>query len=81
MPDPSKYIKNLPREVNNLLSTALAKNPGDRFADMNEFVEELSVISGTFFTTTSAKTAQTRPSEKRYRIETKACWEKQIGLY
>ena len=59
LPDPSKYIKNLPREVNNLLSTALAKNPGDRFADMNEFVEELSVISGTF----SRQPAQKKPRQ------------------
>ena len=44
-PNPSRFVKGLPAEVERVLIKALAKNPDNRFVDMDEFVEALEDLA------------------------------------
>jgi serine/threonine protein kinase len=44
LPPPSLYVDNLPGEVEKFLSTALANEPSQRFADMNAMVKALAEL-------------------------------------
>ncbi len=44
LPKPTRYVKDLPRAVESLLSKALAKQPENRFADMSVFVSTLEEL-------------------------------------
>jgi serine/threonine protein kinase len=41
LPLPTRYIANLPRDVESVLLKALAKNPKDRYSDMDALINEL----------------------------------------
>lgn len=41
LPLPTRYVSNLPRDVESVLLKALAKDPGDRYPDMHTLINEL----------------------------------------
>jgi serine/threonine protein kinase len=44
LPRPSSFVAGIPEEVENLLFKALAKEPGNRYTDMNTFLEALESL-------------------------------------
>ena len=46
LPRPSEFVKAIPKQVEQVIFKALAKNPKDRYANMREFVRVLEQLSG-----------------------------------
>ena len=47
LPDPKKYVRNLPKAIEQLLYKALAKEPKERYASIQEFAQALErILSG-----------------------------------
>lgn len=77
IPKARQSVRDLPHEVDQVISKAIAKNPEDRFPSMAAFAQALEKLSGTTVGTTTAerraiKAAQEKQREEKERAEKQA---------
>lgn len=77
IPKARQFVRDLPHEVDQIISKAIAKNPEDRFPNMAAFAQALEKLSGTTVGTTTAerraiKAAQEKQREEKERTEKQA---------
>ena len=63
LPSPSQYVKGLPRQVEEVLAKALAKEPADRYADMQTFINGMQELLGELPKEPKRPTTQVEPSK------------------
>lgn len=65
IPKAKQFVRDLPPEVDQILTKSLAKNPEDRYPNMSAFAQALEKLSGTKLgTTTSERRAMKAAEEK-----------------
>lgn len=74
IPKARQFVRDLPHEVDQIISKAIAKNPEERFPNMAAFAQALEKLSGTTVGTTTAerraiKAAQEKQREEKERAE------------